>query len=153
MTCLPAATISVGVRGLGLRPWGDSDRGLIFGYWLRSFARSEFAKSMVEPIYMASQHRLIERVLERGSCLILHPEGDPATGLGWIAYEPGVLHFVYVKGRLRRHGLGRILLDAAGMLGPEGITYTHRTHLGEVLVKAGVFAKAIYNPMRAYAED
>lgn len=63
--------------------------------------------------------QLADRLRRPGTrCVVAcHPD-DPDTLLGWGAVEDGAVWFVYVRdlyGRLRRQGLGRALLAAAGV--------------------------------------
>ena len=55
-------------------------------------------------------------------------QSDPNSIVGWIAYveKPAVLHYVYVRNRYRGHGVGRMLVDAAGLLKPPALVYTLR---------------------------
>lgn len=127
-----------------MRAADAADHAFIFHSWLRSYAGSAWAKAMAEPLYMAGQHLLIERLLQRAGATVVHPEGDPATVLGWSCREDSTLHYVYVKGDLRRAGIGKLLV-------PDVAIYTHKTYLGERFLRA--WPQAIYNPVRAYAED
>lgn len=131
-----------GTPGVGYRPAEAADAPFIFHSWLRTYRRSHLARAMPEREFMLTHHAIAERLLGRGRCVVVHPEGDPAVILGWVLREAGapVLHYVYVKGALRGHGLGRGLVAEAGPW-PAGWRYTHRTALGGPLAIGGV-----YNP-------
>ena len=124
------------------RPVEAADAPWIYSSWLRTYERSVRARD-AGAAYWDGHHAAVAAVLQnpdaRGIVAVV-PE-SPGTILGWIVYEPNVLHYLHVKDGFRRAGLGRALLQGAMPVG----YYTHRTKSGEAFL-TGVLSEAKYDP-------
>lgn len=125
----------LGIKGVAYRLADETDRAFVISSWLRSYRRSLWARELDPRAYDGGQVGLIERLWPMTQ--VAHPEGDPLTILGWACGDSNVLHYAYVKGELRRAGLGAALV---GIIGQPKI-YTHRTPLGESITRG-----MLYNP-------
>lgn len=127
-----------GIRGVSLRGPLPEDRAFVLSSWHRSYRKSQWAKALDPRVYDAGQQALIvnrwDGAIPSSRC-VAHPEGDPLVILGWACAEGPVLHYVYVKGELRRAGLGRALVNALG----NPLIYTHQTQLGEGLCRGRTY--------------
>ncbi len=126
------------------RASGD-DAPFVFSYWLRDhFERSRFAKGISKSDYMTFHHLLLERIIARSTVWVACDPEMPSVVYGFICVEGlDVLHYVYVKRRFRRMGIGGQLLSAAGMpAGPK--VFTHLTDEGVGLRRR--FPEARYLP-------
>lgn len=94
----------------------DSDIPFIFNSWLKAFRNAKAVTEVNQTIYFSQQHKLIEKLLQRGQTLIIGAAGDPATVYGYVNFEHidgvFVLHFGYVKHDFRGLGLFRELMKA-----------------------------------------
>lgn len=121
------------------------DAAFVFSYWLRDhFERSAFAKGITKATFMRLHHLLLERIIARSVVFVACDPEAPNVCYGFICAEgPEVLHYLYVKRRFRRMGIGTGLLAAAGMSdGPK--VFTHLTDEGIALRRK--FPLAEYSP-------
>lgn len=100
-----------------IRDFVEADRAFIMSNWLKSYGRGRTASWSHLPVKrMQAGHRpFAEALLERSRVRVL-VRGTPEAILGWCASEGGCLHFVYVRRRLRKTGLGSALVKDAGPL-------------------------------------
>jgi len=120
-------------------------KNLIYATWLRSYqSSSHLVRHVSRNDFFAGHHDVLDRIFAREPIvkLAVMPD-DHSVILGWACYEPGTLHYVYVKPSFRRYGVAKALL--AGVQHP--FTYTHRTD------NLSYFDKHLegchYNPYRA----
>lgn len=135
----------------------ESDHACIYATWLNSYRHnSSFAARIGNSVYFASQHSVIERLLERGRVLVATIEEDPDVILGWCCYEPhndeiegleipAVIHYVYVKPNFRKSGVAKSLLDGARL---DGAMYTHETNAVASFLRPKM-RKMVFNPYAA----
>lgn len=98
------------------------DLPFVLSSWMQSH-REEGANALMDndAYFAAVKPRLIE-ILSRSPVLVASNPEDPWQVYGWIAAEPDVLHYVYVKSVYRKFGIGRQLFDAVGR--PSQCTHT-----------------------------
>ena len=132
--------------GVFVRRADADDAAFVFSYWLRDyFERSRFAKGISKGLFMQLHHLLLERIIARSTIWIACDPEMPAIAYGFICSEADTLHYLYVKRRFRRMGIGGLLLTAAGMsAGPKD--FTHLTDEGVGLRRK--FPLAEYNPYK-----
>jgi GNAT superfamily N-acetyltransferase len=106
---------------ISLRPSEPGDRGFILDSWIRSYRDSPWAR-MMGHAYTDGHDALIKRILGRSAVLVACYDADPETILGWACTERDVVHYVYVKHKLRRRGIARMLL---GPFVSREVRYTH----------------------------
>ena len=108
-----------------IRPGSEQDHPFVYATMLRSFADSRTVNALTDDKreYYRVHHGTIENELARSILTIATALGDPRTILGYILYEPGVLHYIYVKASFRGHGIAKELLHTAGPIQ----IYTHRS--------------------------
>lgn len=127
------------IRGLS-----EHDEGLIRDSWKKSFRDmrrkhvegiadcNEVLQWVPDRVYYHCVYGRINALLERARFLVLAQEDDPEHVYGWICYEPGVAHYVYIKTPFRRMGFARELVEAAG-LDPATMCITHWTRVLEYI--------------------
>ena len=104
-----------------LRAGKALDVGHILTSWVRSNAKTAWAKEAGR-CYSTEHWRAAKSILERGAVvLVAHLADDPDAIIGWAVFEPGVLHYVYVRAGLRKQGIARRLLSEWG-----GSIFTHK---------------------------
>lgn len=99
-----------------LRPFDETDRHFVTRGWVSEMRRSTFSRHVPQEIYWPCQHELVRQILEAATTIIACDPEDETHLYGCIVHQPGeqaVVHWLYVKGAMRRCGLGRALLDAA----------------------------------------
>jgi hypothetical protein len=115
-----------------LRRATAADVPFILNSWLRSHwdAWGE-PHGIPKGHYFAEAHRKACLTLSRAECLLaINPE-DESHLLGYVVWEPGTLHYVYVKHPYRKEGLASRLVAATGLRA--GFHYTHHTEAGRTL--------------------
>lgn len=102
-----------------------SDEAFVYSAWTKGF----------QPYHQdpkVTLHRHIQSILARAEVRIAALADDPDTNLGFLVFEPGIIHYAYVKGPFRRMHVFRTLL---GDLDPNTCIYTHRTPICSILAK------------------
>ncbi len=112
--------------------------------WVRSFLASPDARKIESEEYFHGHSQLVTAILARGVALVAEHE-TYGTLLGHAVGERHalgpVIHYAYVKGPFRRHGIGRAL-EAALMQkirrGGELVRWNHKRSPGtEVAIRRG----------------
>lgn len=93
---------------IAIRPAVESDRNHILATWLRTGVGGSGVPSVIW--YREHERLLREVVLPRAAVRVAALEAEPAVIAGWVADEPGVLHYVHVKPRFRGNGIARMLV-------------------------------------------
>ena len=155
-----AASESITFRELD--PSGSGrELGFIYDSWTRAVARDSIwqpnvgkrgvARTPVPPSLSLYYHDItLKKLLPKCTLLAACDPDDLDVILGYVCYEPDVLHFVYVKGGFRRLGIGNRLMDEAGHLREmrdSPVVVSHRT---EHLFKCWPEVKWLWNPYRSW---
>lgn len=138
---------------LAFRTAGPEDRSFIVTKWLRSFRLSHGAGLLLlgpwehgTAMYYDVQRLVIEHILARPEVVttVAYKPGEaqPFDLYGFVCIERAypypklvdVVHYLFVDEPYRRAGLGRALLDVAGLNPP--VIYTHRTADGQKIAHA-----------------
>ena len=130
-----------------LRAMRDEDRNYVLSSWLRSYAESPEFRGVTRSVYFALYEPLVKQMLARSTVAVATLPEEPDVVLGWMAIEDDALHYLLVKPRWRKLGIGRWLM---GHVGEMGAVYTHAfpRGAGEKMVPASW----VYSPMRRFAE-
>lgn len=110
-----------------LRPAKPSDSSFVLDAWLRTYQKSLFVRAIHPKTYWSQHGELVRQVLSKPSTVITiaYPEEDQDTDLGFIVWEPGIVHYVYIKASHRDlYGIAELLLNSTGM---DSFVYTQRT--------------------------
>ena len=90
-----------------------TDQGFVADSWVRNVLQAD--RKLVRSVVNQQVDRLLDDQAVR--LLIAHEPGQTDQILGWLAYTPLpraiVVHFAYVRERIRRKGIGRALLREA----------------------------------------
>ena len=90
-------------------------------------ASSEYGKGLPREVFFPSHRRTMEAILRRPTCRVLvgHPPSAMSTIAGFLVTDElaGIptIHFGYVKGPFRSHGIMRQIWEASGLDGNECI--------------------------------
>lgn len=100
-----------------IRPfYAESDRNFVMNGWVSEMRRSHFARYVAQSVYWPAQHELVRQVLRASNTFVACDPDDADHIYGCIVHQPGeraIVHWLYVKGAVRRCGLARSLLEAA----------------------------------------
>lgn len=146
----PSSIEGDGGLNFDIRRATGEDAAFVFAFWLQDyFERSKFAKGISKTLFMRFHHLVLERVIARGVVYIACDPEAPSVAYGFACGEvaaglPSTLHYVYVKRRFRRLGVGNALAQQLGVLADRAFTFTHLTDDGIALRKKYLLGE--YNP-------
>lgn len=88
----------------------------------------DYFSSIPQDVFMSGFHAYLDTLFARPVVIVIAAlQSDPDVILGFSCYEPGVLHFVFVKPQWRKIGI-------ATQLVPDGITtVTGFTRVGDII--------------------
>lgn len=105
----------------------DEDIPFIYATWLESYRYdSYFGKSHRNTIFFNDYKKVLDKILLESHVSVACVKEAPDTILGYMVHEPGVLHYVFVKGPFRRLKIATGLFNYA--FDNPYITYTHKTY-------------------------
>jgi len=110
---------------LTIRVANKEDENFIYSCWMRGvFYNNEYMRGQItEDAFFKMYRSVIKKVLKREdvSCLMACIIEQPDVVVGFSVFEPGVLHWVYVKQAWRGFGIAKELV-------PDGVhSVTHLT--------------------------
>lgn len=123
-----------------------SERGLVVQAWRVSYQDAPGIKGTPADEYFPAMGARIDKLLEESAVLVaLHPE-DSTDVVGFAVFDGPVLHYIYVKHKVRRIGIARELLKAASLAEP----LTMFTHWSRPLRNPThrIFRGMRFNPFR-----
>ncbi len=108
-----------------LRSVTDEDIPFILSTWLRGLrSGNSWFKEIDSKSYFNFYQSVIGRLIRSSRVDVAVLADDPDTIIGYIVYSEHVLHWIHVRGRWRKLGVGKMLV-------PKGITrVSHLTKLG-----------------------
>lgn len=120
---------------------GTVHRPFIIDTWLRTYRRIFRVAGLDRERWYEGQREVILDLLPLVQ-VALRPAA-PHTVHAWVCGVPGMLHYVYVARELRRHGIGRALVEACA--GDSGTVSHCRPREA-----ASVFRGFVYDPFALY---
>lgn len=116
----------------------ESDYVFIMDSWMRSYRKSP--DSNLPDSFFFAAYRAIAGLLLKTSTVevMVTPDNNDAI-LGYVVYDPGVVHWVYVKRDYRESGLAHILIKRAGA----ELVFTMTTPLGRKRLRYPVKGKLL----------
>lgn len=133
----------------------ETDEAMVFDSWLNAFKRSHFRGPLPNDIYYRAYREAMFRLVGPSArwgmkTLVAYSPEDVGTRydvFGYVVTEEGfdhpVCHFLFVKDEARRHGVGRYLMEKAGLAG-RPYYYTFRTPMMQDV--RGIFDRALFRP-------
>lgn len=91
--------------------------------WLRSYKKTRDFGMLDYRVFRRIYEPVIRSALSRAIVGIASLPDLPTAVIGWIAFEPGVLHYVYTKGRFRHMGVARWMVEN---IKSHKLVYSHR---------------------------
>lgn len=96
-----------------IRPASVDDAAFVISSYLKSQRNEGHNALMSNDVYYARVKPRVERMIARDQVIVACSPEDAWHLYGWLAYEPGVVHYAYVKFPYRRFGIGRALFAKA----------------------------------------
>ena len=107
-----------------------NDINFIYSTWLRCYKHdSPLTKYTKREIFFEEHQKLLDRLLtKKGTTVaVAVDDKDPDLIFGFLAYEPKIVHFCYVKEPFRKMGIARQLFESQKIV-PEECRATHLTY-------------------------
>jgi GNAT superfamily N-acetyltransferase len=124
-----------------IRERASTDDAFIYTSFLKGlrYGSSEWLSKMPEGMFYNQFNKYLKNLIERPQITIkiaCLPD-DPDVILGYIVYESGCIHWIFVKDSFRRMGIGKMLF-------PNNITRcSHLSKIGNSLAKK---YNIVFNP-------
>ena len=116
------------------RPAEASDLNFIYATMLNSlYYGCPFYSAIDKKSFFYHYQQVIKQMLLKRSISLIVAclDDEPDIILGWVAHEPTIVHFVYVKNAWRKQGIATQLLKGCSQLS----FVTHITALGDNIRK------------------
>lgn len=98
------------------RPREPDDNSYIFKTWVHTYRLSPMVQGVPSEVYFPQQRKVIGALLDRATTTMACNHADPKHIYGYVCFDaPDVLHFLAVKRLYWRFGLGRGLMEEAGL--------------------------------------
>ena len=99
---------------LTLRPYTETDLDFIFSSWLSSFKSSHYAGPVPDNVYWKLYQHVLEEIFKRPGfeVTVVCNKDYPDQIVAYLAWEPGIVHYVYVKQPFRQKGIAAYTLMA-----------------------------------------
>lgn len=139
---------------VSFRPQVESDLNFILSSYAESFRRSPYSGVLPDKAYYDAARDHFSQIMKRENAqtLLCVAEGEapPNDLFAWVVWEPGVLHYVYVKHLFRGMGVARDLLRRTGLDPTKATcTYTHRTKFSGDYLREHETQRWKYDPKAA----
>lgn len=122
-----------------------------------NFIQSSFLKSMKKEsalgracstrVFFKEFTKVIDYILDRSEILIACDQSNEDTILGYLIYEPTVVHYAYVKNGLRELNIARDLILHA-FPDAKSVVHTQSTNDSKKIAKK--YPELIFNPFSLY---
>jgi len=94
----------------------SDDINFIYATWLRSYKHdSPLTKYTKRTLFFDEHQKLLDRLLPKIQVIVACDENDQDLIFGFLAFEPKIVHFVYVKEPFRKMGIARKLIESQGI--------------------------------------
>lgn len=130
-----------------IRNLQKEDEPFIYSTWLKHYREeSDFGKSMPNTVFFKGHHNVINNLLLTSDTIIAHDPEDEQVIWGYLVFEKGIIHWVYVKGRFWRNEIAKTMINSAS-IDLQTVNYSHKTYLASKLLEK--YTQAVYNPYLA----
>lgn len=117
---------------LQVRYMQPSELAYVKATWLKHYKEhSEFARPIRDSVYYPAHSRIVDHILKRARVAIAAHMDEPDVIMGFLVFEPALIHYAYVVSRARMLGVATEMLKAAGI--SNEFSFTHRTQDAKAL--------------------
>lgn len=104
------------------------DQAFIFSSFLKgNYYGNDWFRAIDKNTFMEKYKQVLTNLLIKSETKVACMKDDPDNILGYAIYQPGVLHYIFVKPSFRKFGIAKQLI-------PVDIIYcTHLTKVGKTL--------------------
>lgn len=135
-----------------IRDAQGTDLNCILDTFMESFFNdSQLANSCRVSIFKKNFRKVIDHILSRSTIQIACFPEDPNTILGYIVYEPGIVHYTFVKMAFRRFGIATQLLNHAFPKDGSVIQFPLKTKMLKVVLQDT--SRFDYNPFILFHKE
>lgn len=139
---------------IGIRRMVDDDRAYITHTWLHTHRHfGDWHVRMDREVYMRCHRLVVHRLIEAHATLVAYDPEDPRVILGFLCGDnyasAPVVHFIYVRDRLRRFGVAKALMLELGWVTSAPIIATHWTSAVKSLQQQ---RPIMFNPYYAFQD-
>lgn len=108
----------------------SDDVNFIYSTWLRCYKHdSPLTKYTKREVFFEAHQKLLDKILTKKEIkvAVAVSKDDDDLIFGFLAYEPKIIHFVYVKEPFRKEGIARKLIESQG-IDPNECKASHLTY-------------------------
>jgi len=139
------------VAHLKFRKAKASDINFIYDSFLKSMKNdSSLGRLCTAHVFFKEFPAIIDRILSDSETLVASADEDDETIIGYIIFEPNVVHYLFVKEAFRNLGIAKELIGQA-LAGKMEFTYTSRTHHIREIIKK--YPGITFNPFKLYKKE
>lgn len=131
---------------LVIRKAVDSDTTFIMDSWMRSYRKSPDC-NLPDDLFFPAYRSIATLLLKTCNVDVLVTPDNQDAILGYCVWQPGVVHWVYIKRDYRENGLALLLVKRAQT--DNGLVLTMTTPLGRKRLRYPVKAKVLRSLMNA----
>ena len=128
-----------------IRHANPDDIPFIYATWLNSYRTdSDIGKSVKKSIYFKEYVKVLDSILAKDDTTVLVAvlPRNTAIILGYLVFQPSVIHYAFVKESFRKNNIAKsLLIDSAQHFN----FFTHRTKKSEPIIKSKL-TQLDYNP-------
>lgn len=133
---------------LVIRKAVTSDYTFIMDSWMRSYRKSPDS-NLPDCLFFPTYRTIAAKLLQCSTCeVIVAPDNQDAI-LGYIVYDKGIVHWIYIKRDFRENGLAKLLIERVGPV--IGVTFT--TPLGRKRLRYPVKGKLLRSKMNKELDE
>jgi hypothetical protein len=124
------------------------DISFIYSTWLKSFKHdSMLGKSLRTGVFFENYREVIDHILSESTVLIACLPEDSNVIIGYLVFQPNIIHYAFIKESFRRLSVCRQLITNA-KLDINHCEFTHLTLKITNFIQA--YAGLTYNPVLLY---
>lgn len=137
-----------------IRKAQPTDIPFIYSSWLKSFRHNSLlGKSSIRTsVFYENYREILDFLLAKSNILVACLSDEPEVILGYLVYEPEIVHYSFVKEPFRHLGIATNLLAKADLPSFKPVCYSHLTS-GLSRTISEKYPNFIYNPFVLYQRD
>lgn len=131
------------MSGILIRDADPSDLAFILDSWLKRAVHFRDPHIANDHTWFVNYRPVVERLLQTSECKVAAYADMPHQIFGYIVYEPGIVHWIFVKKIMQNMGIAnKLLSETVGL--EKDFTVTHYT---DDLSRLYSKRKITYNPL------
>lgn len=119
-----------------------SDYTFIMDSWMRCLRKSPDS-NLPDCLFFPAYRTVAAKLLQTSTCDVLVTPDNTDTILGYVVYDKGAVHWIYIKRDFRESGLAKLLLERI----PGPLVLTMSTPLGRKRLRYPIKPKLLRNKL------